>query len=90
MAQIAEILRQTIGYDPQADFEAFVCQAPAKWAVYLLADGDDRPLQLLCVKNLRSSLKNRLGEHDPAQPSKRVDFRQVVRKISWRRVDTRL
>ena len=34
---------------------------PAKWVVYLLADADDQPVQLLCVKNLRTSLKRRLG-----------------------------
>ena len=47
-------------FDPAADFEAFIKQAPAKWAVYLFADAEDRPLQLLCVKNLRYSLKRRL------------------------------
>jgi excinuclease ABC subunit C len=88
MAQVSEILRQTLDFDPQGDFESFLRQAPAKWAVYLLADADHRPLQLLCVKNLRNSLKRRLGQPDPQQPSKRVDFRQVVRKISWRRVDS--
>jgi excinuclease ABC subunit C len=88
MAQVGEILRHRLEFDPQQDFESFLRQAPSKWAVYLLADGDDRPFQLLCVKNLRNSLKNRLGSHDPAQPSKSVDFRQVVRKISWRRVDS--
>jgi len=56
MAQIAEILDHSICFDPAADFEAFVKQAPAKWVVYLFADGEDRPLQLLCVKNLRYSL----------------------------------
>jgi excinuclease UvrABC nuclease subunit len=88
MAQVHEILRQTLDFDPQGDFESFVRQAPAKWVVYLFSDAENQPLQLLCVKNLRNSLKRRLGEHDPAQLSKRVDLRQVVRKISWRRVDS--
>ncbi|MGA3067100.1 MAG: hypothetical protein ABSF29_09660 [Tepidisphaeraceae bacterium] len=88
MSQVREILRSAIEFNPQDDFEVFLRQAPAKWAVYLLADAEERPLQLLCVKNLRYSLKHRLGEDDPAQLSKRANLRQVVRKISWRRVDS--
>ena len=42
-----------IDFDPAGDFEAFLKRAAAKWVVYLLADADDRPVQLLCVKNLR-------------------------------------
>ena len=77
-------------FDPAGDFEAFLRQVPAKWVVYLLADADDRPVQLLCVKNLRNSLKRRLGgeEQTPAGPSKRVDYRELVRRIHWRRVDS--
>jgi excinuclease UvrABC nuclease subunit len=51
-----------------------------------MADEADRPVQLLCVKNLRYSLKRRLGEGENIGPSKRVDYRQIVRKIYWRRV----
>ncbi|MGD1276653.1 MAG: hypothetical protein ABR964_05450 [Tepidisphaeraceae bacterium] len=90
MAQIPDILPRRIDFDPECDFEAFVRQAPAKWAVYLLADGEDRPVQLLCVKNLRYSLKHRLGGQDEAGPSKRVNYRQIVRRIHWRRVDSSL
>ena len=36
-------------FDPAGDFEAFLKSVPAKWVVYLLADADDRPVQLLCV-----------------------------------------
>jgi len=87
MAQIAEILDHSICFDPAADFEAFVKQAPAKWVVYLFADGEDRPLQLLCVKNLRYSLKRRL-QGETISLSKRIDYREIVRKIYWRRVDS--
>ena len=55
------IFEQQLDFDPAGDFEAFLRLAPAKWAVYLLSDADDRPVQLLCVKNLRYSLKRRLG-----------------------------
>ena len=90
MAQIPDILPQRIDFDPDGDIEAFLRLAPAKWAVYLLADGEDRPVQLLCVKNLRYSLKHRLGGQDEAGPSKRVNYRQIVRRIHWRRVDSAL
>jgi len=70
------------------DFEAFVKQAPAKWAVYLLADENDQPIQLLSVKNLRASLKRRLGGEETIGLSKRVNYREIVRRIYWRRVDS--
>ena len=76
-------------FDPAGDFDAFVKEVPARWVVYLLADADDRPVQLLCVKNLRYSLKRRLGiDDESAAPSKRVDYREIVRRIYWRRVDS--
>ena len=77
----------TIDFDPAGDFEAFLRQAPAKWAVYLFADADDQPLQLLCVKNLRYSLKRRL-QGETISLTKRIDYREIVRKIHWRRVDS--
>jgi excinuclease UvrABC nuclease subunit len=54
-----------------------------------MSDADDRPVQLLCVKNLRQSLKRRLGD-DPelSGPSRRVDYKAIVRNIRWRRVDS--
>ena len=86
-----ELFERHADFDPAADFEAFLRGVPAKWVVYLLADGDDRPVQLLCVKNLRYSLKRRLGGEDvaAAAPSKRrVDYRELVRRVYWRRVDS--
>ena len=70
------------------DLEAFLKQAPAKWAVYLLADENDQPVQLLSVKNLRASLKRRLGGDETIGLSKRVNYREIVRRIYWRRVDS--
>jgi len=70
------------------DFEAFLKQAPAKWAVYLLADENDQPVQLLSVKNLRASLKRRLGGEETIGLTKRVNYREIVRRIYWRRVDS--
>jgi excinuclease UvrABC nuclease subunit len=81
------MLDHEIAFDPAADFEAFLREAPAKWAVYLFADADDNPLQLLCVKNLRYSLKHRL-QGETISLTKRIDYREIVRKIHWRRVDS--
>jgi excinuclease UvrABC nuclease subunit len=62
---------------------------PAKWAVYVLADASDRPVQVLCVRNLRASLRRRLGgEGEEAGRSKRVDYREIVRRVYYRRVDS--
>ena len=76
-------------FDPAGDFDAFLKAVPARWVIYLLADEEDRPVQLLCVKNLRYSLKRRLGpEEEAAGPSKRVNYRDIVRRVHWRRVDS--
>jgi excinuclease UvrABC nuclease subunit len=93
MAQLSAVFDHSIDFDPAAgDLEAFLKQAPAKWVVYLFADEADRPVQLLCVKNLRYSLKRRLGlgveSEQDVGPSRRVNYREIVRKIYWRRVDS--
>ncbi len=85
----AELFEDHAVFDPAGDFDAFVRDVPAKWVVYLLADADDRPVQLLCVKNLRYSLKRRLGiDAEQQGPSRRVNYRDIVRRIHWRRVDS--
>lgn len=88
MAQRAEIFDQTLDFDPAGDLDGFLKRAPAKWVVYLLADEADRPVQLLCVKNLRYSLKRRLGGDETIGPSRRVNYRDIVRRVHWRRVDS--
>ncbi len=81
------ILPHSIPFDPAStDLETFLKDVPAKWVVYLMADAVDRPVQLLCVKNLRYSLKRRLGQGDLVGLSKRVDYRELVRRIYYRRV----
>lgn len=81
-------LKHSADFDPAGDFEAFLSAVPAKWVVYLFADADDRPVQLLCVRNLRASLRRRLGSDAEQIASKRVDYRQLVRRIHWQRVDS--
>ncbi|QOV89978.1 UvrB/UvrC motif-containing protein [Humisphaera borealis] len=89
MTEAAGIFEQVVSFDPTVDFDAFLKQVPAKGAVYLLADEADLPVQLLCVKNLRVSLKRRLGPPEPgALPSKRIDYRDLVRRIHFRRIDS--
>src|SRR5947207_2870697 len=75
-------------FEPAADFEPFRKLVPARWVVYLMADADDRPVQLLCVKNLRYSLERRLHGEETLGPSKRVNYREIVRRIYYRRVDS--
>ncbi|MBC8107643.1 MAG: hypothetical protein H7Z14_13715 [Anaerolineae bacterium] len=78
-----------ITFDPAQPIGAFLRDVPAKWVVYLMSDLDNRPVQLLCVKNLRYSLQRRLGgEEDATTLSRRVNYREIVRTISWRRVDS--
>src|SRR6202453_3323201 len=77
-----------VAFDPAQDFEQFLKLVPAKWVVYLLADEHDAPVQLLCVKNLRYSLKRRLGGDEMIGPTRRVNYRDLVRHIHWRRVDS--
>ena len=88
---------QTRSFDPADDIDAFCRDLPAKWAVYLMADEEGRPVQLLCVKNLRSSVRRRLGvglaaglgvDEVPAGPTRRIDYLALVRRVSWRRVDS--
>jgi excinuclease UvrABC nuclease subunit len=88
VADLLANFQSAISFDPTMDFELFLKQAPAKWAVYLLADANDQPVQLLSVKNLRASLKRRLGGEETIGLSKRVNYREIVRKIYWRRVDS--
>jgi excinuclease UvrABC nuclease subunit len=84
----ADIFEQSIGFDPGGDLEAFLREAPAKWVVYLLSDERDQPVQLLCVKNLRGSLKRRLGGEEVIGPTRRVNYREIIRRIHWRRVNS--
>jgi hypothetical protein len=78
----------SLDFDPGGDFDAFLKMMPAKWVVYLVADERDQPIQLLCVKNLRYSLKRRLGGDESVGPTRRVNYREIVRRVHWTRVDS--
>ena len=79
---------QSLPFDPAGSVEALAGGVPAAWCVYLLRGEGDVPLQLLCVKNLRASLRRRLGDDATAEPSRRIDYRALVRRVSWTRVDS--
>ncbi len=87
MIRPGEIFSHSITFDPAGDFEAFLKSVPARWVVYLFTDEADRPVQLLCVRNLRNSVKHRLGLEENATPSKRVNYRELVRRVHWVRVN---
>lgn len=82
------LLGEQVAFDPQDNFDAFLQSVPGRWAVYLLSDAEGRPFQLLSVKNLRASLANRLCEHPVDEKTRSIPYRQVVRNISYRRVDS--
>jgi excinuclease UvrABC nuclease subunit len=86
---LSSIFDHSLDFDPAAvDLESFLKLAPAKWVVYLFTDAADQPVQLLCVKNLRASLKRRLGGDEMIGPSRKVNYRELVRRVYWRRVDS--
>ncbi len=86
-SSLAPLFDHGFAFDPAAPFDPLA--VPARWVVYLLADEHDRPVQLLCVKNLRHSLKRRIGPDAVEQAaSRRVDYRALVRRVHWRRVDS--
>lgn len=76
----------SLAFEPGVEIDAWARGVPAKRAVYLMAAGDGRAVQLLCVGNLRASLKKRLGGEEGL--SRRVNYREVVRAVHWRRVDS--
>src|SRR4051794_30237983 len=79
---------QSADYVPERPLEELLKAVPAKWVVYLFTDADDQPVQLLCVKNLRASLKRRLGGEELIGPSRKVNYRDLIRRVYWRRVDS--
>ena len=88
-ASPSTLFADSTDFDPTGDFDSFLKRVPARGAVYLLADAAGRPVQLLCVRNLRNSVKRRLAV-DPNQadgPSRRINYRELVRQVYWRRVD---
>ena len=89
MVDFGSMFGASTSFEPGEEIESFLQRVPAKGAVYLLTDEADQPIQLLSVGNLRQSLKRRLGGQEQIGPSRRVNYRDLVRHIHWRRVDSR-
>jgi hypothetical protein len=57
--------------------------------VCCFVDAENRPVQLLCVRNLRACIESRLiAPAGEMERTKRVDYRAVVRSIRFCRVDS--
>ena len=75
---------------PEADVEAWRLQVPAKGACYVLEEAGGRAVLLASCADLRQALVRRLGPQEQGQtPSKRVDYRSIVRRVRWRPVYSR-
>ncbi len=83
-------LRFKVAFDPATPTESWRLGVPAKPACYLLADADDQPILLATVADLRAALVRRLAEQ-PAddQPTRKVDYRAVTRRVHYRPVASR-
>ena len=83
----ADLFEHAADFDPDAGVEGIAGDVPAAWCVYAMFDRNAAPVQLLCVKNLRASLRRRLGEPDDPSP-RRLDLKAIVRRVAWTRVDS--
>lgn len=79
---------QSLQFDPEEPLDEWLRRLPAKWCVFLLQDLERRPLQLLCAKDLRASVARRLTGEESDSPTRRVDYRKIVRHVAWMRVDS--
>ena len=73
--------------DDVSQWDEALLAVPAKWCVYLLASEHDEPVQLLCARNARASIRNRLTTSSD-EPTRRADLSEVVRRVYWTRVDS--
>jgi len=80
------LLERSIALPPGGEIEADLKALPSRWGVALLLDENQKPLQLISLKDLRRGIAARLGE--PQAPGKRVNWREVVRSIRWQTVDS--
>lgn len=79
-------LNHAIELDVDADVESWRLGVPGRGACYVLEDGDGRPVLLATVGGLRAAVVRRMTESDADGPSRRVDYRAVVRRVRWRPV----
>jgi hypothetical protein len=83
-------LTESIDVAPDRDVESWRLSVPAKGACYVLEDAAGLPVLLATCADLRHALVRRLGPQEACDgPSKRVDYRNVVRRVRWRPVFSR-
>lgn len=58
-------------------------ELPAHGGVFLIVDGEDRPILLAAGESLRRIIKGRLAEPLSTQPTKRVNLAEIVQRIYW-------
>ena len=59
-------------------------EIPTKRGVFLLTAEDNRPILLTTAASIRSRLRGRLDENDPAHPSRSADLRTITRAVHWK------
>lgn len=78
-------LNQTVAVGPGVDLESWRLTVPAKPGCYLLTDEAGTPVLLGTAANMRNVLVHRLtAPPDDDEPTRRIDYRQVVRKVHFR------
>lgn len=82
-------LRFTLAASQERSPEEWRLSVPARPAVYLLADGQGRPVLLSLTGNLRQALARRLGPEIEGEPRRKTDYRAVVRLVRYRPVHSR-
>jgi hypothetical protein len=80
----------SVTFDETSDFSLWVKALPPRWAVVRLDGTEGRPAQLLAVKNVRRLLAERLSPEFTAAPGRRIDYRSLVRRVSWIEVGNQL
>ncbi len=77
-------LHQAVELPCDLDVDSVRPDLPAKPACYLLEAEDGRPVLLSTTANLRGAVTGRLASDELRQPSRRVDYRAVTRRVRFR------
>lgn len=84
------VLGESFDFTPEAEVESWRLTVPAKGACYVLLDAERRPVLLATCGDLRHALVQRLGPQDETQkPTKKIDYRAIVRHVRYRPVFSR-
>ncbi|MBI1368992.1 MAG: hypothetical protein GC162_10105 [Planctomycetes bacterium] len=83
------LLDASFDFDPAAQVEDWRLTLPAKPACFVLEDGAGRPILLSTMTNLRAALVHRLGAPAADEPTRKVDYRAITRRVRYRPVFSR-